>query len=957
MGNAPQKSESKYSSSRKSASEDNLSLEAFNSLKSKKELKLIETRHTKKRKESEDLKELTKTINVNRAAKRARIASLKSKSKLEPGMTVTKSGRIGGKKPSRYKDFDMTRTRTDIPIVTHTAAVGVDGTGGSGSESGSGSGSGETDMDTRPITMADAKKMLQTDDIVEELDREDEANYISDDGENKTQECVDILSIPDTDEKALIASFKMIGLNPAFYPKPHQLEGTRFIIDGEVNYKGSVLSDEMGLGKTLQMNLVRCYSQLRERGSVNKQNSDPIFQQGLNVKQRQQTLILTPLAVSDQCVIESLKYFLPKFRPRIAQYKGTGKWLLYLKGSTQPKDVIMTKEMTKERLSRMDLIITHHDALSTLYQKFIKKRNQTTYVDDFDLGNGNKSAGGGGAAAGSFSAPMIVPISSYDDLFSSPTHSDTSGEKEIKKENEIDDFKETLGDVELEELEKEMLLLTFKYKRVIVDEAHKMRNFATWLAKACCALDADVRLCVTGTPKINFDSDTWSLFNFLRIPGLVTFKEYKKLIVCSSYLNKLKRATNESGQIVLDPSDISSIGGSGSGSGGGSGSIGSTGSGSEQEKENENEKKETEEQVNYIEILYKRHLHCVTKLDIREQDLQQALQFQAENPGTELPDWCVPTVYPGETMIIPPSRTLPVGAYQKEIIISSGPAFKAMYDIIVVKQREEIDEMMQMDAQDTILAQALAEEFSLPPGKKSSQRSKKKQLEKKEKKAKAKREKKEKSGISRETNAAILSSFIYLRQLTVSPKTLLNNIDHQLKFTNMCGPAIIQKAIEEDEHIKIGSILNYVEHDMQPEDRCLIFCEFVAGCHNIAEALRSIGERVVVVTGNTDSNTKAQVIKSFQLPSLEPNEPRFMISTFCMHIGITLIGANHVLFPTPWWHDNEERQAWQRTHRFGQLKDVHYAYFLVNDTIDMRIREVSKSKKGIPSTRQLMRLL
>ncbi|KAL7551748.1 hypothetical protein ACHAWF_014931 [Thalassiosira exigua] len=59
-------------------------------------------------------------------------------------------------------------------------------------------------------------------------------------------------------------------------------------------------------------------------------------------------------------------------------------------------------------------------------------------------------------------------------------------------------------------------LLNFRWKRVILDEAHGIKNPRTAVSQACCALEADVRWCVTGTPVQNSLFDVYGLLKFLR---------------------------------------------------------------------------------------------------------------------------------------------------------------------------------------------------------------------------------------------------------------------------------------------------------------------------------------------------------------------------------------------------------------------------------------------------------
>lgn len=59
-------------------------------------------------------------------------------------------------------------------------------------------------------------------------------------------------------------------------------------------------------------------------------------------------------------------------------------------------------------------------------------------------------------------------------------------------------------------------LLSYDWHRVILDEAHCIKNPSTLVAKACCALKADCRWCVTGTPIQNSLQDVYALLKFLR---------------------------------------------------------------------------------------------------------------------------------------------------------------------------------------------------------------------------------------------------------------------------------------------------------------------------------------------------------------------------------------------------------------------------------------------------------
>ncbi|KAH7693288.1 SNF2 helicase and zinc-finger domain-containing protein, partial [Aphelenchoides avenae] len=63
-------------------------------------------------------------------------------------------------------------------------------------------------------------------------------------------------------------------------------------------------------------------------------------------------------------------------------------------------------------------------------------------------------------------------------------------------------------------------LAQIRWKRVVLDEANKIKNAETATHKSCRELAGQYRWCVTGTPINNSLEDLYSLMRFLRIPYL-----------------------------------------------------------------------------------------------------------------------------------------------------------------------------------------------------------------------------------------------------------------------------------------------------------------------------------------------------------------------------------------------------------------------------------------------------
>jgi hypothetical protein len=73
-------------------------------------------------------------------------------------------------------------------------------------------------------------------------------------------------------------------------------------------------------------------------------------------------------------------------------------------------------------------------------------------------------------------------------------------------------------------------LFDISWRRLVLDEAHMIRNRSTKAFKACSDLEADHRWCLTGTPYMNQAEDIQSLFQFLDASPLKNFGIWNRTI-------------------------------------------------------------------------------------------------------------------------------------------------------------------------------------------------------------------------------------------------------------------------------------------------------------------------------------------------------------------------------------------------------------------------------------------
>ncbi|KAH9974278.1 SNF2 family N-terminal domain-containing protein [Lactifluus volemus] len=100
-------------------------------------------------------------------------------------------------------------------------------------------------------------------------------------------------------------------------------------------------------------------------------------------------------------------------------------------------------------------------------------------------------------------------------------------------DSEADHFGRTLGSKKVPSTtksKKKDALFKVRWWRIVLDEAHNIKNRNTKAAQACCALEGKYRWCLTGTPLQNNVEELYSLLKFLRIKPLNDWQTFNEQI-------------------------------------------------------------------------------------------------------------------------------------------------------------------------------------------------------------------------------------------------------------------------------------------------------------------------------------------------------------------------------------------------------------------------------------------
>ena len=166
------------------------------------------------------------------------------------------------------------------------------------------------------------------------------------------------------------------------------------------------------------------------------------------------------------------------------------------------------------KATRATLVVVPMSVLGQ-WQDEIRKRTfpgTLTFVEYY----GSTVGIGGGDLASSSSSSSSTSFS----------NTNTSGSGAFKSLNYLSSFDivlTTFGTLaaEMQRLEKNNTsttsgLLSIQWRRVVLDEAHTIKNRSTLNARACCKVKSSRRWCLTGTPMQNGIDDIFSLVIFLK---------------------------------------------------------------------------------------------------------------------------------------------------------------------------------------------------------------------------------------------------------------------------------------------------------------------------------------------------------------------------------------------------------------------------------------------------------
>ncbi|KAL8730380.1 MAG: hypothetical protein Q9166_004145 [cf. Caloplaca sp. 2 TL-2023] len=163
-------------------------------------------------------------------------------------------------------------------------------------------------------------------------------------------------------------------------------------------------------------------------------------------------------------------------------------------------------------------------------------------------------------------------------------------------------------------------------------------------------------------------------------------------------------------------------------------------------------------------------------------------------------------------------------------------------------------------------------------------------------------------------------------------------------FSGQKSPKTSLRRVGTDSSAKIAALLSHLKsiRTSSPTTKSVVFSQFTSFLDLIAPALSRAGIPFLRFDGTMSQKVRASTITTF-------TESRrgmvLLLSLRAGGVGLNLTAAKRVFMMDPWWSFAAEAQAIDRVHRMGQEDEVKVVRFVVGGSIEGRMLKIQERKK------------
>ena len=143
---------------------------------------------------------------------------------------------------------------------------------------------------------------------------------------------------------------------------------------------------------------------------------------------------------------------------------------------------------------------------------------------------------------------------------------------------------------------------------------------------------------------------------------------------------------------------------------------------------------------------------------------------------------------------------------------------------------------------------------------------------------------------------------------------------------------------------KINTLLSQLKKlkKAEPVTKCVVFSQFTSFLDLLNPALHSSNIAFLRFDGSMSQKDRAKTLTAF---AARPKFTVLLLSLRAGGVGLNLTCAKRVFMMDPWWSFAVEAQAIDRVHRMGQTEEVSVTRFVVRESIEEKMLKVQERKK------------
>ena len=144
---------------------------------------------------------------------------------------------------------------------------------------------------------------------------------------------------------------------------------------------------------------------------------------------------------------------------------------------------------------------------------------------------------------------------------------------------------------------------------------------------------------------------------------------------------------------------------------------------------------------------------------------------------------------------------------------------------------------------------------------------------------------------------------------------------------------------------KMNALLELIDELTEAGQSVLVYSQWTGFLDLLEQALCSTaGDRAKIMRLDGSTRDRGAVVEEFRKSR---DATVFLLSLHAGGVGLNLTKAAHVIFCEPWWNPFVELQAEDRAYRMGQEKPVTIHRFLMENTIEIAIRDLQEKKRTL----------